>query len=196
MRFELRIGVGLLAAVLAASAHAGTATAKGTWPADSLHHVDVPMETSAGGSSSLAATGGHVRLATMFYASCPMACPLIIDTLRAIERELPAADRARLRVLLVTLDPERDTPAALRALAAQRRIDATRWTLARTAPSRTRELAAALGIQYRRLDDGNFNHSSSIVLLSADGRVLARTSTMGTPDPAFVAAVRAAVKGG
>jgi protein SCO1/2 len=44
------------------------------------------------------------------------------------------------------------------------------------------------------LEDGEFNHTSALVLLDANGRVLARTEQMGTrPDPEFVTAVRKAL---
>lgn len=49
----------------------------------------------------------------------------------------------------------------------------------------------------RALADGEFNHTSALILLDADGRILARTELVGTrPDPEFLAAVRraAAVK--
>lgn len=193
MRLGLTLAPALLAAALVAAPLGLAAGSQAHWPSDSLHHLDLPIETPAGGTTRLAATGGYVRLATMFYASCQMTCPLIIDTLRAVEHQLTTAERARLRVLLVTFDPQRDTAAALSALAKARRIEASRWTLARTSPEKTRELAAALGIQYRRLDDGNFSHGSTLVLLSADGRVLARTSTLGKPDADFVGAIRRAL---
>ena len=54
-----------------------------------------------------------------------------------------------------------------------------------------RKLAAVLGIQYRQLDDGEFNHSSALVLLDAQGRIAARTETIGTTDAAFIAAIDA-----
>ena len=54
--------------------------------------------------------------------------------------------------------------------------------------------AGVLGIRYRQLADGEFNHTSALVLLDADGRVAARTEIIGSkPDPAFVASVRKAV---
>lgn len=44
------------------------------------------------------------------------------------------------------------------------------------------------------VDDGEFNHTSALVLLDADGRIVARAEQMGTrPDPEFVAAVRRAL---
>jgi protein SCO1/2 len=45
-------------------------------------------------------------------------------------------------------------------------------------------------VQFRRLDDGDFNHSSVLILLDPEGRIAARTETMGKIDPVFVAATR------
>jgi protein SCO1/2 len=128
----------------------------------------------------------------MFYASCPVACPLIVDTLRNLNAALTPAQRAQVDVLLISMDPDRDSPAALAELARERRITDRRWTLARTSVGETRKLAAMLGIQYRKLDTGSFDHSSVLVLLDAQGRVLARSQKLGTPDPAFLAQVRKA----
>ena len=51
-----------------------------------------------------------------------------------------------------------------------------------------------LGIRYRELADGEFNHTSALVLLDSQGRVLARTERMGSqPDPEFLAVVRKAL---
>lgn len=56
-----------------------------------------------------------------------------------------------------------------------------------------RAVAGVLGIRYRALTDGEFNHTSALVLLDEEGRILARTEQMGTkPDPEFLAAVRKA----
>ena len=55
-----------------------------------------------------------------------------------------------------------------------------------------RSVAGVLGIRYRELADGEFNHTSALVLLDAEGRIVARTDQVGTrPDPEFVAATRA-----
>jgi len=45
-------------------------------------------------------------------------------------------------------------------------------------------------VQYRQLPDGEFNHSSTLILLDADGRIVARTDVIGRLDPQFVAAAR------
>jgi protein SCO1/2 len=162
-------------------------------PRDSVYHLDAPLVDQDGRELRFAGLAGEVRVVTMFYANCPYVCPMIVEALKRTERELAAGERARFRVLMLTLDPERDTPAALRRVADQRKVDTARWTLARSAPGDVRKLAALLGIQYRQLENRDFNHSSALVLLDAQGRVLARTSRIGEADPDFVAAVQAAL---
>ena len=122
---------------------------------------------------------GTPRLVTVFYASCPYMCPLIIDAARMSERALDAEERAKLSVLMVSFDARRDDPAALTALAAERGIDTARWRLTRTDAANVRKLAAVRGIQYRPLDDGEFSHTSVLILLDAEGPHCARSETMG-----------------
>jgi protein SCO1/2 len=133
---------------------------------------------------------GHPVLITMFYSSCPATCPLLIDTLRATERELTPAQRDRLRVLLISIDPQRDTPEALRTLAEARHIDITRWTLARADAATVRTIAALLNVQYRQLPNGDFNHSTIITLLSPGGEIQASSATLGHPDAALLERLR------
>lgn len=170
------------------------ALAEPVLPGDSVYRLTDTFVDQDGRAFRLADGRGKVRLATMFYTSCPYICPLIIDSAKGVEHALTPAERDRLAILLVSLDPVRDDPAALKRIATKRRLDPARWTLARTESAGVRRTAAVLGIRYRALADGEFNHSSALVLLDGEGRVLARTEQLGVqPDPAFLAAVRAAL---
>ena len=160
--------------------------ARDTDPPQSLYHLDATLVSQAGQRQGLDLYRGHPVLVSMFYGSCQATCPLIIDTLRATERALDPARRAALRVLLVSFDPERDTPAALQDIAATRHIDTTRWTLAQADSATVRTLAALLNVQYRRLPSGEFSHSTQIVLLSAQGEIQASTAVLGHADPALL----------
>jgi protein SCO1/2 len=161
-------------------------------PSDSLYQLATPLITQDGKPARLDIHLGQPTLVTMFYASCPHVCPTLIAALRGMERRLDAESRSRLRLLLVSLDPDRDTPAALRELAARHGVDLARWTFAQAPAPEVRKLAAALGIQYRRLPDGEFNHSTVITLLDGQGRSLARTSSITRPDEAFLRALQRA----
>jgi protein SCO1/2 len=48
-----------------------------------------------------------------------------------------------------------------------------------------------LGVRYRQLASGDFNHTSALVLLDRDGRIVTRTEKIGSLlDPTFIASVR------
>jgi protein SCO1 len=170
------------------------AAAPAPLPGDSVYQLPVRLTDQAGRTADWRARRGQVHLVAMFYTSCQYICPLIIDSGKGVEKQLSPAELARLRVLMVSIDPVRDTPRALQAVVAKRRLDTTRWTLASPPPDQVRTLAGVLGIRYRQLEDGEFNHTSALVLLDADGRILARTEQMGSvPDPEFVREVRRAL---
>jgi protein SCO1/2 len=156
----------------------------------SLYQLHEKLTDQDGKSIDLDVYRGSPVLVTMFYSSCQATCPLTIDTVRAVERALDPTHRQRLRVLLISFDPERDTPAALRKVAAERRVDPSRWTLAHGDAAAVRRIAAALGIQYRQLPSGEFSHASVITALDDTGAILARSSRLGAADPQIVTALR------
>ena len=175
---------------------AGASLAAPPLPKDSIYQLDLPLTDSAGRTADWEQLRGKPRLVSMFYTSCQYICPLIVESGKAVERQLTPAQRAKLGVALISMDPARDTPAALKKVVGDRKIDASRWLLASPRSNDVRQVAAVLGIRYRQLADGEFNHTSALVLVDAQGRILARTETLGSkPDPAFVAAVRKATGG-
>lgn len=164
-------------------------------PADSLYQLSLPLTDQDGHTADWRTRSGKPQLVAMFYTSCKFICPLIVDSGKAIERQLDAKQQQKLGILLISMDPKRDTPRALKIVADKRKLDTTRWTLASPRQDDVRTVAGLLGIRYRLLADGEFNHSSALILLDANGRILARTETMGTqPDPEFVAAVKKALR--
>jgi protein SCO1/2 len=161
-------------------------------PKDSIYQLPAPMTDQAGRRFDWRARRGNPQVVSMIYSNCKFICPLLIDSGKAVQKNLSPAQRARVRLLYISMDPKRDTPKALAALAASRKLDAN-WTLARPEESDVRAIAGVLGVRYRQLDDGEFNHTSVLTLLDGNGRVLARTEQIGAvPDPAFLAAVRSA----
>ena len=157
------------------------------FPSDSLYQLELELTDQQGRAIRFDEVARGPAMVSMFYASCPHTCPILITSMQLIERELPGEQRNQVRVLLVSLDPERDTPERLAELAARHGADLSRWIFARAAPGDVRLLAAALDIRYRKLPDGEFNHSAAVTLLDPDGRPVARTSKLGAPDPEFVA---------
>jgi protein SCO1/2 len=172
---------------------AGAACAATPLPGDSIYNLPVQLTTQDGQSQMLSARRGRPQLVTMFYTKCQMVCPMIIDSLRLTRNALDPAVRSQVDLLAVSFDPANDNVATLRSYAAKRKLDPRVWTLARAAPGQVRQLSGVLGLQYRQLPDGEFNHSSELILLDVDGRIAARTTVIGKLDPAFVETVNQVV---
>jgi len=158
-------------------------------PGDSIYRLDARLQDQDGRDFTLSTLQGTPVLASMFYTSCDMVCPMIFESMHANLRALPARERDAVRMLMVSFDPARDTLAVLKKTAEQRACD-SRWRLARCDDATARKVAAVLGIQYRRLPNGDYNHSSTIDVLDAQGRIVARSGKLGEADAAVTAALR------
>lgn len=181
-----------LAGVFLATACASGVAAPPPLPGDSVYQLKVDLTDQAGKRWNWDSKRGKPQLVAMFYTSCAYICPLIVDSGKAVEHGLTEAQRDRLGILLISMDPKRDTPAALQKIATQRRLAPSRWSLASPRPEQVRSIAGVLGVRYRETSDGEFNHSSALVLLDPEGRIVARTEQMGSRiDPEFLAQVRA-----
>ena len=191
MKFSFGV---MLAMVIAASAGAAEAANPKPLPTDSVYQLPLKLTDQHARTWDWRTRRGKPQVVAMFYSSCRYICPLIIESGKAVDRALTPAQRAGLGMVYISMDPERDTPAALATLAKERKITDKRWALASPKPGDVRSVAGVLDIRYRQLSDGEFNHTSALILLDAEGRILARTDKMGSqPDPEFITAVKAAL---
>jgi protein SCO1 len=161
-------------------------------PRNSVYQLDVMLTDQDGHTApwrAAASPSAGPRIVGMFYSRCDYVCPMLFEAIKNIEAQLPPAQRQRLQVGLITIDPARDDVTALQKTAAQRSGDPARWHLYRTQPSDVRKLAGVLGVQYRQLSNGEFNHSTHIILLDPLGVELARSDQIAKPDPGFIKAV-------
>lgn len=69
---------------------------------------------SADGPVSLAGLRGQVVLIYFGYATCPDACPTTLGFTTLALKMLTPGELARVKVIFVSVDPNRDTPAKLR----------------------------------------------------------------------------------
>lgn len=171
------------------SVHTTMASSVPALPGTSVYQLKTPLVDQDGKAFTFDSKRGHPMIVSMFYTSCQFVCPMLIDTMGMVDAALSAEERAKLSLMLVSFDPARDKVAALNTVSRQHSLDGSRWSLARTDAANVRKLAATLGILYRHLSNGEFNHSTTLVLLDAEGRIVARTNKLGALDAAFVAQV-------
>jgi protein SCO1/2 len=91
--------------------------------------------------------------------------------MKKIEAALPEKIRSQIGFALVSFDSERDTPTALRKYRKQNNLGA-QWNLLRGGNDDVLELAALLGVKFKKDARGQFSHSNIITVLNADGEIV------------------------
>ena len=148
----------------------------------SVYDLPGSWRDQSGATRALASLRGSPVLLAMVYTHCTATCPLAVSELKRI-----AAQHRDARLVLVSLDPERDDPTRLASYARELGLDTARWTLLTGADADVRELAATLGVRYRRVTPEDLAHSNLITLLDREGRIVRQAS--GRMDDAAIAAL-------
>jgi len=135
---------------------------------------------------------GRALLIYFGYTYCPDVCPTSLATLAATLDRLPAATRARLVPLFVTIDPGRDDSERAAAYA---RVFDPRLVGLSGRPEEISRLTRRFGVPVARVegadpDSYTLDHGSLFHLVGADRRLIARFADR--PDPAALAAQIAA----
>lgn len=106
------------------------------------------------------------------YTFCPDICPTTLAQLRELKRKLPTASAQRLQVYLVSVDPNRDTPAQLKDYLSY--FDKSFKGLTASEAVLT-QFSNATGIPYLPPDTSKPNytvqHSGNLAVIGPDGRL-------------------------
>jgi protein SCO1/2 len=141
-------------------------------PSDkSLFLLESKWTSDRGATVPLAVLRGRPQVVAMFFTHCEYACPILVNDMKRLAAALPAELRDEVDFLLVSMDPKRDTPAALAAFRQKEELPLKNWTLLRGSEDDVRELAALLGINYAPDARGQFAHTNLLTVLNAEGEI-------------------------
>lgn len=117
--------------------------------------------------------GGPVTALFFGFTNCPNICPLTLSYLNRVRDALPPAQRGRLRVVLVSVDPARDTPARLNEYVS---FFGKAGVGVRVPEPALSTLAAAYGVAYQKADvkgpqSYQINHTTATYLIDARGQL-------------------------
>jgi len=121
-----------------------------------------------GAAVSLAGQRGRYVVVTFLYTHCPDVCPVIAGTLNRV-LQTPVAQRARLRVLAVSVDPKGDTPAAVAHFVRVHRLVSTFHYLTGTR-AQLRPVWTAFHIASTPGPSRTVSHSAFEILVDPTGR--------------------------
>jgi protein SCO1/2 len=133
------------------------------------NHENQPLE--------LAALEGKVVMLTAMFASCGHTCPLILEQTKRAVASLTPEQRADLRVVAVTLDPNNDTTEVLARLAGMQEMETPLYNLLTGEPDKVERVLDSMGVERRRdPKTGVIDHANLFILLDRKGKVAYRFS--------------------
>jgi protein SCO1/2 len=128
----------------------------------------VPLVDQHGHRLSLAEWRGRPAIVTFAFGHCATICPVIVNDLRAARRRTNRSDVA---LLVITLDPWRDTPERLPALAGHWSLGANDRVLSGSVEN-VEAVLDSLGVSRRRNETtGDVDHATTVFVLASDGRI-------------------------
>jgi protein SCO1/2 len=143
----------------------------------------IPLITSNGTPTSLAAYRGKYIVLANFLTLCQDECPLVTGAFIALQREVRAAGLGNKVVFMeITIDPKRDTPARLRAYSKEFGAD---WPLLTGTPANLSALWKFFGVSVQIVPEAkppkldwytgkpltyDVNHTDGYILINRQGR--------------------------
>lgn len=147
------------------------------------------LADSSGATVSLVSLRGHPVVLTFLYTHCPDQCPLTAEKLRAAAQALGTQGAAQVRWVVVSVDPNGDTPASANVFLAAHHLNGTAQyllgTQAQLAPVWDAYHVAVQPDGDAQAMVNGVSHTVGVFVLDAQGRE--RAYLDGTFDPAELA---------
>jgi protein SCO1/2 len=137
---------------------------------------------------------GKTLVMVMIYTTCKAACPRLTADIRNIEDKIPADLKKEVQFILVSIDPENDTPAKLKAFAKENFIDNQQWTLLQGTESGVREFANVLAVKYKQITPLDFSHSNIISVFNPGGELVHQQEGLGVDNNETITKIIETVK--
>lgn len=136
-----------------------------------LRAIDAPdftlMDGVSGRTVKLSAQRGQVVALTFLFTTCPDVCPLTASRFRAAQTELQG-DASRVTFIAISVDPDRDTPEAVRTFSAAHGL-ASNWYYLVGGRDQLAPTWAAYGIGVQAGSNA-VTHNDAVYLIDRRGR--------------------------
>jgi len=127
------------------------------------------LTDQSGNRVSLADQQGKVLAVTFIYTMCKDTCPLLTAKMATIQRKLGANFGTRVRFASITVEPEIDTPAVLKAYAGKYSADLGGWSFLTGTTAEIKDVVRGYGAFAKRLKPGDVDHLFLTSLIDRKG---------------------------
>ena len=121
-----------------------------------------------------------ITVLAMVYTHCPDICPMTTHNMNLVEQRLPDNLKNKVKFVVISFDPNRDTPSVLKKFAELRDLNFDSWTLLSGDEQNTKEVMLKFDIKAIPTDssyseDGELSysiiHTDRISLIDREGRL-------------------------
>lgn len=130
---------------------------------------------------------GKVMVVVMIYTSCEAACPRLVADMRNIYDKV---DNPDVDYLLVSIDPEKDTPEKLKAYAKDEHLEGDQWILLQGGLDDVREFSNVLSMKYKKISPIDFSHTNIISVFDKNGVLHYQQEGLGVSNDKLVEEVK------
>lgn len=162
----------------------------GELPELSIYNLPSTWTTQDNDHIKLEDLRGNVLVMVMIYTSCKAACPRLVADMRNIERQVPKEALNKTKFIMVSIDPETDTPQRLTDFAIENEMNRDHWMFLRGTPEDTREFATVLAVSYKKISPIDFSHSNIISVFDEDGVLVHQQEGLGVDNEETVEAIK------
>jgi protein SCO1/2 len=138
---------------------------------------DAPLVDQDNKPRAFSSFKGHRLALTFIYTRCPIPnfCPLMDKHFAAVQKTIASTPSLKdVRLLTVTLDPEFDRPAILKAYARRREADPAIWTFLTGEPGDVNTFATQFGLYVERNPQSaiDITHNLRTAVIDPEGRLV------------------------
>ncbi|MEP6259961.1 MAG: SCO family protein [Gillisia sp.] len=159
-------------------------------PELSIYNLPATWTTQDNKDIELKDLQGNVLVMVMIYTSCTAACPRLVADMRNIEKQMPQKDLGKLKFIMVSIDPETDTPQRLKDFSVENQMVKDHWMFLRGTPEDTREFAAVLAVSYKQISPIDFSHSNIISVFDKEGVMVHQQEGLGVDNIETIEAIQ------
>ncbi len=146
---------------------------------ESIFNLTSKWNTEEGKEITLKELKGKTLVFVMIYTTCKAACPRLVADMRNIESKIPSELKKDVNYVLVSIDPENDTPNRLKQFAKENYMDGDEWTFLQGSESGVREFANVLAVKYKQISPIDFSHSNIISVFNSQGELVHQQEGLG-----------------
>lgn len=159
-------------------------------PEMSVYNLPSKWTNQDGQQIELQDLRGDVIVMVMIYTSCKAACPRLVADMRNIHKKVPSENNKHVKYVMVSIDPDVDTPERLKEFSIENKMDDTdQWMFLRGSQDDTREFAAVLAVSYKSISPIDFSHSNIISVFDENGVLVHQEEGLGVDSKKTVDAI-------